>query len=273
MDRRLTPFSGRLALECLRGRIEAPGFTSGQAGQLVVPLADLLDAPQGRRERQLLLGDPLVVIDHRDGHAFVQSGKDGYCGWLTQSAVGAPVPISHWVAVPASHLYSAAKVQAPEIAALSLGARLQVLAVDDKFAKTSAGYVPFAHLRPWGDWYGDPVAVAEGLLAVAYLWGGNSHAGIDCSGLVQAAFRACGLDCPADSDLQQALGIEIGADQPLQRGDLLFWRGHVAMVVDGQRLIHANGHHMAVQYEGIGPCIARIADQGGGPVTARRRPA
>ena len=271
MDRRLTPFSGRVALESLRGKIEAPGFTSGQAGQLVVPLADLLDAPQGRRERQLLLGEPLMLIDRRDGHVFVQTGRDGYCGWLLETAVGAPAPISHWVAVPASHLYSAAKVQAPEIAALSLGARLQVLAVDDKFAKTSAGYVPLTHLRPWGDWYGDPVAVAEGLLGVAYLWGGNSHAGIDCSGLVQAALLACGRGCPADSDLQQALGAEIEADQPLQRGDLLFWRGHVAMVVDEQRLIHANGHDMAVRYEAIVPCVARIADQGGGPVTARRR--
>jgi len=113
--------------------------------------------------------------------------------------------------------------------------------------------------------------VAEGFLGTPYLWGGNSRAGVDCSGLVQLAYHACGLPCPADSDLQQSLGSELPKAAPLRRGDLLFWKGHVAMAVDAQTLIHANGHSMSVAYEGITACIARILDQTGGDVTARRR--
>lgn len=271
MDRRLTPSSGRVALDSLRGQVEAQAFTAGHQVQVVVPLADLLDAPHGRRDRQVLLGEALTLIDRHEGHGFVQAAKDGYCGWLRETTFGEGTPPSHWIAAPASHLYSAPRVQAPETAALTLGARVQVLAVDGDFARTPAGYVPRVHLRPLGQWLTDPAAVAESLLGTPYLWGGNSRAGIDCSGLVQAALLACGQPCPGDSDMQRALGHDLPEEAIPMRGDLLFWRGHVAMVVDRQRLIHANGHHMAVQYESIADCITRIETQGGGPVTARRR--
>jgi cell wall-associated NlpC family hydrolase len=140
------------------------------------------------------------------------------------------------------------------------------------FAETPQGFVPRTHLRPLGDWAADPATVAESLLGTPYLWGGNSRAGMDCSGLVQLAFHACGRACPADSDLQQAVGAALPEDVPPRRNDLLFWKGHVALVLDSSRLIHANGHSMSVVTEGIAECFARIAAQGGGPVTARRRP-
>lgn len=270
MDRRSTPFSGRLALATLNGQVEAE-FTEGKAATITVPLADLLVKPCGARDRQVLMGDAVTVIDQRDGHVFVQATKDGYCGWLDAAAVGGPFVATHWVAARASHLYSGPKVQVQETAALPMGARLQVTATHRNFAETPFGFVPVAHLRPQGDTLTDPVSVAETLLGAPYLWGGNSAAGIDCSGVVQAALLACGLPCPGDSDQQQALGVPIAEDQPLQRGDLLFWKGHVAMVVDDQRIIHANGQTMTVAYEGIDDAIARIVAQGGGPVTARRR--
>lgn len=271
-DRRLTPFSGRIALNALRGQIDAPAFTAGEAAEVAVPVADLLTAPGAGRDRQVILGEALTLIDRRDGHAFVQAAKDGYCGWLAEAAVGAPTAPSHWVAVPGSHLYTAPKVQAPEIAGLTLGARLHVLAIDGKFAQTPHGWVPQVHLRALGDWLDDPVAVAEGLLGTPYLWGGNSRAGIDCSGLVQAALTACGIACPGDSDLQQGVGTPVPEEASLRPGDLLFWTGHVAMVADETRLIHANGHRMAVTYEEIEACIARIIAQEARPVLARRRP-
>lgn len=270
-DRRLTPFSGRVALASLRGEVAADAFTEGEAAAVARPLADLLTQPGGARDRQLVLGDALTVIDRRDGHAFVQAAKDGYCGWLAESALGPPVTPSHWVAARASHLYNAPKVQAPESAALPFGAQLAVTGTSGGFAALVGGFVPLAHLRKIGDRPTDPVRVAEGFLGAPYLWGGNSAAGLDCSGLVQMSFLACGLACPGDSDLQQALGHPLPDSAPHQRGDLLFWKGHVALVTDPETLIHANGHSMSVAHEGITACIARIAAQGGGPVIARRR--
>jgi cell wall-associated NlpC family hydrolase len=270
MDPRLTPANSRAALEILRGTVEAPIFTKGEAARVAVPLADLCRAPHGPRERQLLLGDALTVIDRHKGWAFVQAAKDGYCGYLPEAAVGPPQAPTHWVSVPASHLYPEPRVQARERAALPFGARLTVTALGGAFAETPEGFVPLAHLRPADAPLSDPVAVATLFLGTPYLWGGNSRAGIDCSGLVQAALLACGIACPGDSDLQESLGQELPEGADLRAGDLLFWKGHVALVADSTRILHATGHFMATVFEETGPAIARIAAQGT-PVIARRR--
>lgn len=272
MDRRLTPFSGRVALRALEGLIAAERFTMGEPASIRHPLVDLLDAPNGKRDRQLALGTEITVIDRNASFVFVQARADGYCGWIGADAVGQPIAPTHWIAAPASHAYSGPKVQAPEHFALPIGSRLALSSKENGFGMSQVGYVPMVHLRPVAERFTDPVSVAESLLGAPYLWGGNSAAGVDCSGLVQIALTACGLPCPGDSDLQQQVGTAIAEGLPHQRGDLLFWKGHVAMVVDETRLIHANGHSMSVAYEAIKDCRERISLQEGRDIIARRRP-
>jgi cell wall-associated NlpC family hydrolase len=272
MDRRLTPANDRAALEILRGKVAAPRYVSGEAASVVTPLTDLCRAPGEARDRQLLLGDGVTVIDRNDGWAFVQSGKDEYCGYVADAALGPATTPTHRVAFPATHLYPEARVQAHERASLSFGARVTVAATTDRFAETPDGFIPLVHLAPADTLMSDPVAVAEMFLGTPYLWGGNSRAGIDCSGLVQAALLACGIACPGDSDLQAgAVGTALEPDAPLERGDLVFWKGHVAMVADPDRLIHAYGHIMSTGHEGIADAISRISASGT-PVLCRRRP-
>lgn len=271
MDRRLTPATPRIAHVSMKGVVDVPVYTEGTAMRIAQPVADLLRAAQGARERQLLLGERFVVIDRHEGHAFGFAAKDGYCGWLPDASLSRGPNPTHWICTPGTHLYPEPRVQSPEICALSLGAQVAVTANHGKWAETSQGFIPASHLMPLGQHLDDPVAVAETLLGTPYLWGGNSRGGIDCSGLVQVAHRACGIASPGDSDLQETVGHELAADAALQRGDLLFWKGHVALVVDESRLIHANGHSMSVAYEGIADCISRIQAQENRPVTHRRR--
>lgn len=271
MDRRLTPATPRIAHVSMKGRVDVPVYTEGTPMRVAVPVANLLRAVKGARERQLLMGETFVVIDRNEGHAFGFAAKDGYCGWLDEAALSrGPVP-THWVCTPRTHLYPEPKVQAPEVCALTLGAQVEVTAQQGKWAETTQGFVPASHLKPLGDWFSDPVSVAETLLGTPYLWGGNSSAGIDCSGLVQLCHWACGIGVPGDSDLQETVGQELAATTDLRRGDLIFWRGHVALVADDQWLIHANGHSMSVAFEGIQPCIDRILGQEDRPVSHRRR--
>lgn len=270
-DRRLTPATQRVAHISLQGQIEAAAFTKGEALRLAAPLVDLLRSPGGARERQLFLGAGFTVIDRQDGYAFGFADSDGYCGWLPEAALANTPAPTHWVATPGTHLYHEPRVQAREIASLGMGAQLTVLSQTAKFSETPQGFIPTPHLRPLGQFHTDPVAVAEGFLYTPYLWGGNSRAGIDCSGLVQTALGACGIKAGGDADLQQNIGQEIAAGAPLQRGDLIFWKGHVAMVVDETRLIHANGHTMSVAYEGIEACIDRVLITEGTKVSQRRR--
>ncbi|MGI1662004.1 NlpC/P60 family protein [Palleronia sp. KMU-117] len=271
-DRRLTPSNGRVAETGWEGRVEADRFVSGSWHTVTAPLTDLCRAPEGARERQLLLGDRFLVLESRDGWSFGRAAKDGYVGYVADADLGADLAATHVVAVRASHLYAAPDIKARDLAALSFGARFRIAHEDRVFFETTDGaFIPKPHLRPIDRPFRDPVTIAQLLFGTPYLWGGNSSFGIDCSGLVQVAHLACGSPCPGDSDMQMSLGAPVGAGVPARRGDLLFWEGHVAMAVDAETLIHANAHHMAVSYEPLEAAIARIAAQGGGPVTAHRR--
>lgn len=271
-DRRLTPANARAALASLRGTVDAPRYVAGEPARIAVPLVDLNRAPDGPRDRQLLLGDGVTVIDRDQGRAFVQAAKDGYCGYVPETALATARAPTHRVIAPATHLYPQPKVQAHELCALSFGCLLTVTGTAERFAETPDGFVPVQHLQALADPLTDPVAVAGLFLGTPYLWGGNSRAGIDCSGLVQAALLACGKTCPGDSDLQaQSVGRALQPEEMLRPGDLIFWSGHVAMVADADRIIHATGHLMAVVLEDTEAAIARIA-AAGKPVLARRRP-
>ncbi|MDF1670767.1 MAG: NlpC/P60 family protein [Roseovarius sp.] len=274
-DPRLTPANGRVAAVHLRDRVKADIYVDGTPMRVCVPLADLLRAPLGARDRQLLLGEDVTCYEQHDGWAFVQSAKDGYVGYLPvteltlQDADDTP---NHRVIARTTHVYPKANFKTRELSSVSHGSRVNVLADHGRFAQTPLGFIPTAHLAPLTQVESDPVRVAETFLGTPYLWGGNSGFGLDCSALVQAACLACGLPCPGDSDMQETeLGTHLPRDAALQRGDLLFWTGHVAWVADPGTLLHANAFHMAVAHEPLQDAIQRIEAQGDGPVTARKR--
>ncbi len=272
-DRRLTPANDRVAHISLKGLVEAPRYSRGRPARVAVPVADLCAAPGGARDRQVLMGATLTVLERRQGWAFVVAGDDGYCGYVRTTALAAPQAPTHRVITPGTHLYTRADLKSPDLAAISLGVRLTIEGAEGRFLRTEDGpFVPAGHLAPLEAPPADPVALAESLIGTPYLWGGNSRAGIDCSGLVQLCWHATGRAAPGDSDMQaRELGDPLPEDAALRRGDLIFWKGHVAIVTGPDQIVHANGHRMAVTPEGLTAAIARIRAGGEGEVTMRRR--
>ncbi|HEY9020595.1 NlpC/P60 family protein [Seohaeicola sp. SP36] len=271
-DPRLTPANGRVAALSLKGQVKAATFVDGWTRHVARPVVALRNAPDGRRERELLRGEAVTVFEDRDGWCFVQAARDGYVGYLPRDALHEMDRPDLRVCVRATHAYARADLKSPDLMTLSFGSRLRHLGQEGRFILTDAGHVPVMHLAPVERCEDDPVSVATLLLGTPYLWGGNSAFGIDCSGLVQTACLACGIACPGDSDLQAAgLGHAVTDGSAPRRGDLLFWKGHVAWVSGPDTILHANAHHMAVAFEGLAEAVTRIDAQGGGPVTGHRR--
>lgn len=255
-------------------RQHRPGSDTSQnaTGRVGVPIIDLTRGIDGPRDRQLLFGDAVMILERQGDYSRVCAAKDGYCGTLPQAAIATPAEPTHKVTARATHAYDQPDIKSPDRATLSFGASLTALSETPTFIETDIGFVPRQHLHPADTIASDPAAVAEIFLGTPYLWGGNSFLGIDCSGLVQAACLACGIACPGDSHQQAGeLGQEIKDDTKLQRNDLIFWPGHVALVYDTETLIHANAGHMAVVLEPIQAALTRIANQGDGLPTLRKR--
>ena len=271
-DRRLTPANGRVAARHLQGIVAADTYVDGQAKRITQPIVDLCPKPGGRRDRQVLLGAGVTVYDVHDGWAFVQSDADGYVGYVPAETLGAHTAPTFRIATAATHAYETESFKSADRMRLTFGCQVQVIDERPKMYETPQGFIPKKHLRPLDRPFADPVTVAQLFFNTPYLWGGNSTAGVDCSGLVQAGLQACGIFCPGDSDMQQTdLGQDIAPDAPLQRGDILFWKGHVGIMVDSDVMLHANAHHMATVYEPIQAATIRIKAQGDGDISARKR--
>ncbi|MFT6674939.1 MAG: hypothetical protein ACJAVM_001125 [Sulfitobacter sp.] len=254
-DARLTPDPDRI--------------TRQDPAQITVNVTDLCRTASGARDRQLIYGDEITVLGADGAWLYVQAAKDGYCGYVPADSIAALAPASHHVCAPATHAYDTANFKSPDRISLSFGSRVNVLDISGNFAQTTLGFIPLTHLKPMDEMASDPADVAALFLGTPYLWGGNSRWGIDCSGLVQAALLACAVPCPGDSDQQMALGH--ATNQSYQRNDLLFWKGHVALVSDCETILHANAGSMTTTYEPIEAALERIMAQGDGPVIAHRR--
>jgi cell wall-associated NlpC family hydrolase len=278
-DPRLTPARADLAAKKLEGKVEAARYVEGQAYEVIEPQTPLRAKPEPDAPllTEALKGERVTIYDmNAEGWAWGQLAADGFVGWLPANALApAGAPPTHKVTALRTFAFPGPSIKLPPLEALPLGARLGVVRVADRMAVTRSGaYVPSPHLAALEVYEPDFVAVAERFLGAPYLWGGKTALGLDCSGLVQVALTAAGISCPRDSDMQeQALGAPAaaGADfADMQRGDLIFWKGHVAIVRDHASLLHANAFHMAVAIEPIAEAIARIRASGSEIASARR---
>jgi len=274
-DPRITPARPDLAAEHLRGKVEAAHFVAGVVQEVVAGLAPLRQRPSHEAPllTEALCGERVTVYEsNEEGWAWGQLQSDGYVGWLPAAALLAPGPEpTHRVAALRTLVFPGPSIKLPPTDALPLGARVAVAREQDTFAVTSSGgFVPKLHLMPLAQVEPDFVSVAERFLGVPYLWGGKSSLGLDCSGLVQIALTACGVKCPRDSDMQEgALGKSANL-AGLQHGDLIFWKGHVAIARGRNSMIHANAFHMAVTIEPVAEALARIGVSGSQVTSVRR---
>ena len=266
-DRRLNAYRPDLAEEALRGIVAAERYVAGTLARIADPVAALRPRPDlgAGIDTQLLFGEDVRVLDRADGWAWVKADFDGYVGYLPETALAEDEQAAtHIVAVPRSFAYSGPDLKTPAAFALSIGSRLRVVGESEtrgtRYLTLAGGQsVVAGHCLAVDETAGDDyVSIAARFLETPYLWGGRSGFGLDCSALVQLAMMMTGRTAPRDSDMQAAgLGTPIERAE-LVRGDLVFWKGHVAIMEDDKTILHANGHTMTVAREGLDAAIERI---------------
>jgi hypothetical protein len=277
-DPRLTPARPDLAAHYLKGKIEAARFVVGETFEIIDNIAPLRGKPSSDAMllTQALKGERVTIYD-RDGEgwAWGQLNGDGYVGWLPDRALAKPgAAPTHKVIALRTFAFPGPSIKLPPVETLVMGTTLTVLREEGAFAVTREGWhLPLRHVGGIDMYESDFVSVAERFAGTPYLWGGKSSLGIDCSGLVQISLTAAGTGCPRDSDMQQdGLGrtLDAAESRKPKRGDLIFWKGHVAIARDSNSIVHANAHHMATVIENTSDAIARIKVSGS-EITAIKR--
>ncbi len=278
-DRRITPARPDLAALALKGQVNASHFAEGEVMQVVTGSAALRREPRpdAALDTEALMGEAVTVYERFEGWAWGQLAGDGYVGYLPETALGAlTAPATHTVSAQRTFLYPGPSMKLPPLDVLSLSAQVTVVGTNGNFAVLPSGACLWAaHLTPVGTCEPDFVTVAERFLHVPYLWGGKTSLGLDCSGLTQVSLAAGGIPSPRDSDqLEAALGVALPLDDSLsglQRGDLVFWKGHVGIMRDADTLLHATGHSMTVMSEPLREARDRILSKSFGAITSIRR--
>jgi hypothetical protein len=274
-DARITPLRDGVASRALEGVVPAEVYLDPRPMTCRVAAAGVHRAADLASEQmdQLLLGETFDVIeDEAGGFVWGQARRDGYAGFVLGAALGLPGPEpTHRIANVRTYAFAEPSIKSRAAGPYSMNALVAVEAEEGRLRKVAgAGWMAAEHLAPIGEFETDWAGVAERFLGAPYLWGGRESLGLDCSGLVQAALFACGIACPRDADQQAELGQEIGREA-FRRGDLVFWKGHVAIGLDETRIVHANGFHMAVAIEPLETALDRIDAAGAGRPTAFRR--
>ena len=274
-DPRLTLARPDLADRTLQGVVRAEAYGDPVTHQGRVPATGIhrLADPASEQMDQLLFGEIFRVLEVRDGWAWGQAGRDGYVGFVRDADLDpAGGPPTHRISAIRTYGFAEASIKSRAHGPFSLNSLVTVVGREGRLVQDQTGlWFTESHLQPVGRVEADPVTVAERFLGAPYLWGGRESLGLDCSGLVQQALMTCGKACPRDTDLQQTLGVAV-EPEALQRGDLVFWNGHVALMLDGAQMIHANAFHMATAIEPLAEARARYVSVGVGEPTAYRRP-
>ena len=178
-DPRLLACNGRVAALDLKGKVQAERFVEGWPQQVAGGLGNLCSAPAGALQRQLYPGEQVTVYDEHAGWSFVKARAHGYVGYIQSQQLCPPnqAPSTHYISVPISHSYGQCDMKSGVTALLVMGSQLQNLQEEIGFIKTQFGWVPKQHVQALTDPPPDPVAVAEQLLGVPYLWGGRQRIG------------------------------------------------------------------------------------------------
>ena len=278
LDPRIHAYRPDLADERLEHQVKAERYIPGDEAHVHRDSVPLFLKPSFECELQTeaLFGETIRIFEIRDGWAWGQILTDGYVGYFPLEALSPGVlEPTHRVSNLRTFIYEEANLKSPPIALISMMSLVAVIGREGDFVELAdKGYIYHSHVVPVEEKTQDFVSVATQFVGTPYLWGGRTSLGLDCSALIQIALLATGQFSRRDSDLQAgSLGelLETTDISQLKRGDLVFWKGHIGVMVDGETLLHSNAHHMEVALEPIKPAIERIIANGGGEITAVRR--
>ena len=264
LDPREFAFRPTIAASYLQGIVAADQFSDGVVCSVTESVLPLKNKPNDQAERasEMLFGEKFIVYERQGAWAWGQSQTDGYVGFVKINGLSdQPASPTHEIKELKTFVYQRPDIKSPVIKELSMGSRVSLKEKGENFiCLKEGGWIVKKHVVELNIKEASFIAVAKKYIGTPYLWGGRSSNGLDCSALVQLSLSRVGILAPRDTDQQEeTVGCFCGKNpEGIEKGDLLYTQGHVAISSGRDLVLHANVHHMRVVEEPLQAFLSRL---------------
>ncbi len=207
---------------------------------------------------QLLYGDTFKKVKQFKSWVKIKNDLDNYKGYIENKKFPLNVKNTHKVSVLRSNLYLKPNLNSKINKKLSFSSRVRVSKRKGNFYKIDNFWIKKKDLKKINYKNKDIFSNIKKFKNIKYKWGGKHCGGIDCSALVQLFLNYNNRFCPRDAKDQIKYFKKKINIKKIRKNDLIFWKGHVAIIISKKKLIHAYGPYKKVVVMPVKNTIKRI---------------
>jgi len=223
------------------------------------PLSNIYKKPNAFSEvtSQILYGEKFKILSKNKNWIKIKTLFDNYTGYIKNKDYTKDHKPTHKIFILKANIYNKQKNKTKNF--LPFASRISMIHENKKFIEFEKNkWIKKKDIKKINHIEKDYLKVLKMFLKIKYLWGGKTYRGIDCSAILQLFFYYNNKFYPRDTKDQIKYSAKKNKSKVFKKGDIIFWKGHVAVCINAQKLIHAYGPEKKVLIMNIKETINRI---------------